>query len=65
MLNNSPSWGKVHLHLCAWGCYAFLHTQLASPGISMLATHGPASARVLGLCSTFRSTQGKLDLGHM
>ena len=33
--------------------------------ITMSATHAPASAQVLGHCSILRSTQGKLDLGHV
>ena len=31
----------------------------------MFVTHAPAFAHVLGLRGTFRSTQGKLDLGHV
>ena len=44
------------------------HEQMeSSSGISVtiVATHAAAFARVLGVCSTFRCTQCKVDLGHV
>ena len=34
-------------------------------GITIVATRAPAFARVSGLRSTFRSTNGKVNLGHV
>ena len=33
--------------------------------VTMFATHAPAFARVLGLCSTVRSTHGRPDVGYV
>ena len=33
--------------------------------ITMVAAHAPGSSRVSNFCSTFRTTQGKLDLANI
>ena len=42
-----------------------LQSRNVDTGITEFATHAPAFVQVLYLCSTFRSTQDKLDLGHV
>ena len=53
--------------LWLWVVRAMLQQQqIAKHGQALnFATHAPALARDSGVCSAFRSTQCRLDLGHV
>ena len=57
---------SVPLRCVLLDCRRLMLHRLQVPfSISRVATHGPAFARLLGLCSTLRRTHSELDLGHV